>query len=199
LKELGLRVKPPRQDESSRMALTFQMMAGGVGNDILIVGNGNYIIYGDDANNVFHGQRGNDVLHGGAGNDTLYGGAGNDRIYGGAGNDFVDGRIGQDILTGGAGDDVFFITHPTSNFKTADRITDFITAKENDTLFLGKGVSKVWYRHQDVDGDGILDTVLFRQDENAQMTGIYAIIDDFSTILTGQNFENDGLVITEVV
>ena len=181
------------------MALTFQMMAGGVGNDILIVGNGNYIIYGDDANNVFHGQRGNDVLHGGAGNDTLYGGAGNDRIYGGAGNDFVDGRIGQDILTGGAGDDVFFITHPTSNFKTADRITDFITAKENDTLLLGKGVSKVWYRHQDVDGDGILDTVLFRQDENAQMTGIYAIIDDFSTILTGQNFENDGLVINEVV
>ena len=145
------------------------------------------------------GTSGADSLKGNNLFNEFNGGAGNDRIYGGAGNDFVDGRIGQDILTGGAGDDVFFITHPTSNFKTADRITDFITAKENDTLFLGKGVSKVWYRHQDVDGDGILDTVLFRQDENAQMTGIYAIIDDFSTILTGQNFENEGLVITEVV
>jgi Ca2+-binding RTX toxin-like protein len=67
------------------------LIAGGLGNDVLWGANG-----------------GLDTLDGAQGNDTLYGGSGGTVIWGGAGDDYVSGAEAVDNVSGGAGDDLIY-------------------------------------------------------------------------------------------
>ncbi|MGT2440863.1 calcium-binding protein [Bradyrhizobium betae] len=91
------------------------IMAGGLGADVLNGLAGNDILYGDEVGSDTVG--GNDVLLGGYGNDILYGGGGSDYIDGWIGSDFISGgdgkdyilaNDGDDIVIGGKGDDIIY-------------------------------------------------------------------------------------------
>ncbi|MCK1331317.1 hypothetical protein IVB57_23620 [Bradyrhizobium sp. CW9] len=91
------------------------IMAGGLGADVLNGLAGNDVLYGDEVGSDTVG--GNDVLLGGFGNDVLYGGGGSDYIDGWIGSDFISGgdgkdyilaNDGDDIVIGGKGDDIIY-------------------------------------------------------------------------------------------
>lgn len=172
---------------------------GWAGDDIVFDSFGNDRLLGGAGNDILSGSHDDDYLSGGPGRDRLYGGGDNDTLIGGSGRDLLDGGFDRDILTGGAGRDRFHLKHLQQTVETADRITDFGFGGKWDRIVLEESVTQVWFRHQDVDGDGVQDTILFNRDGNGQTAGIYVIIEDYSTDLTGRNFENDGLVITEVI
>ena len=71
---------------------TFENIAGGSGNDILI---------GNALENTLQGNGGNDVLVGQSGHDQLLGGVGRDILIGGLGQDLIVGDAGDDIAIGG--------------------------------------------------------------------------------------------------
>ncbi|MEX6775634.1 calcium-binding protein [Limnospira fusiformis] len=111
------------------------VIAGGGGNDTIVLGTTNDILLtdtanmlGDDSitaanlqfssegnegvsitnlegNNTVEGSERNDLIRTGPGNDLLLGGAGDDTLLGGGGNDFLFGGSGNDLLDGGPGDD----------------------------------------------------------------------------------------------
>ncbi len=85
------------------------ILSGGSGNDILIVGS-NDRAYGDDGNDVLDAgdEGGNNSLYGGLGDDILFGGK-NDRLYGGPGNDTLFLGSGSSRAWGGTGIDRFWI------------------------------------------------------------------------------------------
>ena len=172
---------------------------GGAGDDFVLDSYGNDALLGGAGNDTLFGSHDSDILEGGPGRDRLYGGGDNDGLIGGSGRDHLDGGSGRDILTGGIGRDRFHLKDLQQTVETADRITDFGFGGKWDKIVLEESVTQVWFRHQDVDGDGVQDTILFNRDGNGQMAGIYAIIEDFSTDLTSQNFENDSIVVTEVI
>ena len=64
------------------------------------------LIFGDEVDNVIAAGIGHDVVEGNGGNDTITGGEGNDSLGGGVGNDTLDGQGGTDKLFGDAGDDI---------------------------------------------------------------------------------------------
>lgn len=92
---------------------TGQVLAAGIGNDVL---------FGDD---------GADNLAGGAGWDYLYGGPGADILNGGDFDDHLFGGAGADTLTGGANRDWFVFSTPPGE---VDTITDFV--RYQDVLWL---------------------------------------------------------------
>lgn len=111
------------------------VIAGGGGNDTIVLGTTNDILLSDTANmlgddsitaanlqffsegnegvsitnlegnNTVEGSERNDLIITGSGNDLLLGGAGDDTLLGGGGNDFLFGGSGNDLLDGGPGDD----------------------------------------------------------------------------------------------
>ncbi|CDM98549.1 MULTISPECIES: calcium-binding protein [Limnospira] len=111
------------------------VIAGGAGDDTIVLGTTNDILLSDTANtlgndsitaanlqffsegnegvsitnlegnNTVEGSERNDLIRTGSGNDLLLGGAGDDTLLGGGGNDFLFGGSGNDLLDGGPGDD----------------------------------------------------------------------------------------------
>ncbi|EDZ93228.1 Hemolysin-type calcium-binding region [Limnospira maxima CS-328] len=113
------------------------VIAGGSGNDTIVLGTTNDILLSDTANmlgddsitaanlqffsegnegvsitnlegnNTIEGSRGNDLIVTGSGNDLLLGGDGNDTLIGGGGDDTLEGGSGKNILFGGEGNNQF--------------------------------------------------------------------------------------------
>ncbi|MDT9188617.1 MAG: calcium-binding protein [Limnospira sp. PMC 894.15] len=111
------------------------VIAGGAGDDTIVLGTTNDILLSDTANtlgndsitaanlqffsegnegvsitnlegnNTVEGSERNDLIRTGSGNDLLLGGAGDDTLLGGGGNDFLFGGTGNDLLNGGPGND----------------------------------------------------------------------------------------------
>jgi Ca2+-binding RTX toxin-like protein len=140
-------------------------IAGGQGNDRIIIGNYNApLIPGTQRPRdlLIDGNGGDDYISGGASYDQINGGAGSDRIYGndgddylaagpstaGAGNDTIFGGNGNDIITGGGGNDRLYGQAGADNIQAlaGDNLIlggagdDFLTAEfGNDRIYGGGG------------------------------------------------------------
>ena len=79
----------------------FDTTDGNVGSDV----DGNDVLAGGLGEDLIYGEGGNDDITGGVDNDTLYGGTGNDTVQGGAGDDSIEGGAGNDVIYGDDGDD----------------------------------------------------------------------------------------------
>jgi len=159
-----------------------QLLRGRAGDDTLNGGNGDDRVVGDDGDDFLIGENGNDLLDGGAGNDRLagrkgddrmFGGSGNDELFGdngddhldgGVGNDWLKGGKGDDVLVGGAGDDQMNGGKGADMFvlrggeEGDDLIIDFELGV--DMLVLEDGAAILAQEEDDLNGDGMLDTLL---------------------------------------
>lgn len=153
------------------------------------------VLDGQGGDDYLFGQGGDDYLFGEAGNDIVVGGKGNDYIFGEAGNDVLIGSeyknnyfdfpelaldpfafanapvdpytIEIDHFSGGAGADKFvlgdyFNSHYRGNSFAA--IHDF-NSVEGDKLEVFGVFADYTLGAADVGGDGILDQVLYYQDD----------------------------------
>ncbi|MGA9581401.1 MAG: Calx-beta domain-containing protein [Allosphingosinicella sp.] len=130
-------------------------MAGGLGNDVYLVGAGDLALekFGEGIDEVrtalaSYALRSDvewltgtsatgQVLTGNLLANVITGGSGNDRIDGGAGADRMEGGLGADNLTGGSGADIFaYASSADSTGSSTDRILDF--AAGIDKIDLGK-------------------------------------------------------------
>lgn len=121
-----------------------------------------------------------DSLAGSASSDVVVGARGNDRLDGGAGNDTLTGSEGADtfILRSGGGDDVvtdfdaaagdrvMFDYGTYSDFMVFGRLSDGQTW----TNFNGSATFSV--AAADVNGDGVVDTVLSANDDSITLLGV---------------------------
>jgi hypothetical protein len=143
--------------------VTFSVLSGGSGNDILDPGTGFYdkVSGGDGIDAVDYSSRTNavtvdngggfgsgdvasgeydqvnadvEVLIGGAGNDSLRGGDGGETLVGGAGNDRLSGGAGSDNLLGGAGADTLMARDAAADTVDCGADADSVTADREDSL-----------------------------------------------------------------
>ncbi|MHA3980250.1 endonuclease/exonuclease/phosphatase family protein [Halovulum sp. GXIMD14794] len=159
-----------------------QLLRGRAGDDTLNGGNGDDRVVGDDGDDFLIGENGDDLLDGGAGNDRLAGRKGDDRMFGdsgdddlfgdngddhldgGVGNDWLKGGNGDDVLVGGAGDDQMNGGNGADMFvlrggeEGDDLIVDFKLGV--DMLVLEDGAAILAHKEDDLNGDGMLDTLL---------------------------------------
>lgn len=142
---------------------------GGVGDDLLRGGNGDDVLYGDHGADTLEGGNGDDALFGDVGADTLLGGRGEDRLDGGFGADILGGGQGDDVLTGGAGADLFRFARSYGN----DVITDFTVGVDHLSITDGSAIKTV--AQADVDGDGVLDTVITYQGGAITLLGVHDV------------------------
>ena len=68
---------------------------------------------------------------------------------------------------------------------------------DGDRIDLGDGVTRVWARRTDVNGDGTADTVLY--DNAGGSGGIYAVLNAVDDLLTADDFLQTGTVVAEIV
>lgn len=120
-------------------------------------------IYGMSGSDRIFGLDGADNLFGGSGSDSLFGGEGRDELYGDTGSDTLDGGAGDDVLFGGSGSDVLIGGEGADDFVVApgsgsDEIMDFELFV--DRLVLDQGASIKSIAQRDVNGDGVLDSVV---------------------------------------
>ena len=92
--------------------VTYTLMVGTNGVDILTGGNADELIIGFDGADTLRGLNGNDALIGGAGVDRLYGDNGNDILGGGDDNDIMFPGLGDDNAQGGDGSDLIVLADP---------------------------------------------------------------------------------------
>ena len=130
-------------------------------------------------------------------------GSDHDDVLTGDGNaNVLKGGGGRDTLTGGKGRDRFDVTDTAAGQGRADVVTDFTgSGGERDTLFIGRTTGSVWYRHEDADGDGDSDTVIYA---DAGRAGVHAVLEDYTgTLETGHFADSDGnaatLTVTEIL
>ena len=148
---------------------------------------------GDDRYDTsLDGTSHDDYIVGLKGRDQLDGGRGDDILVGGRGNDELEGGAGKDELYGGAGADRFDVSDVAGSSRRADIIRDF-SRSDGDKLSVGRRWH-VLYRHEDVDRDGLTDTVLYRYVEgydrsNPAKHGVYAVLMDYVGDLTYEDFE----------
>ena len=121
--------------------------------------------------------------------DSLAGTSAADAVEGGRGNDRLDGGSGNDVLSGGAGADTFILRAGGGD----DIVTDFNAAQGDrvmfdygtysDVMFLGRlsdgqswtnfaGSATFSVAAADVNGDGVVDTVLSANDDSITLLGV---------------------------
>jgi len=83
---------------------------------------------------------------------------------------------------------------PRPTTALADDVHDFT---DGDRIDLGSGVTRVWTRRTDVNGDGTLDTVLY--DNAGGSGGIYAVLNAVDDRLDADDFLQAGISVTEIV
>jgi Ca2+-binding RTX toxin-like protein len=121
-----------------------------------------------------------DRLAGTASTDSVEGGRGNDTLDGGAGNDTLTGGDGADtfILRSGGGDDVV----TDFNAAAGDRIM-FDYGTYSDVMVFGRlydgqswsnfnGSAHFSVDAVDVNGDGVVDTVISANDDSITLLGV---------------------------
>jgi Ca2+-binding RTX toxin-like protein len=126
------------------------------------------------------GSNKSDILAGSASADTVQGARGNDRLDGGSGNDALTGGEGADtfVLRSGGGDDV------VTDFNAAegDRVM-FDYGTYSDIMFLGRlsdgltwsnfnGTAQFSVSAADVNGDGVVDTVISANEDSITLLGV---------------------------
>lgn len=157
---------------------------------------------GDDRyDSSLDGTPHDDYIVGLQGRDQLDGRGGDDILDGGSGNDELDGGAGKDEFYGGAGADQFDVSDVAGSIRQADIIHDF-SRSDGDKLRVGDR-SNVLYKQEDVNRDGLTDTVLYRYVEeynrsNPAEHGVYAILMDFALDLEHQDFVHEGLAPIEI-
>ncbi|MEB3356357.1 MAG: right-handed parallel beta-helix repeat-containing protein [Synechococcales bacterium] len=107
--------------------------------DVIAAGLGDDILMGLAGDDVLWGEEGLDTLDGGLGNDYLNGDADADLLYGNLGDDLLDGSFGDDQLFGDAGQDSLY---GRSGIDTLDggEGDDFLWGgSEDDSLTGGDG------------------------------------------------------------
>jgi hypothetical protein len=121
-------------------------IAGGEGNDTILVGRSDeYDITGEKVD--VYGGNGDDTitvngnrfteLHGGAGDDTIYGGSYQDNIFGEDDDDRIYGRDGTDKLFGGKGRDTIDGDRGANTLDPGqDGLSDIMIMDKGDNLFL---------------------------------------------------------------
>jgi Ca2+-binding RTX toxin-like protein len=190
-------------DEVRSLANTYTITNAAVEN-LTFIGNGNFsgtgnaaanLIAGGSGDDVLSGLAGNDLLNGGAGNDALSGGLGNDVLAGGAGDDSVSGGDGSDVLNGNAGNDVLngglgldlFVFQAGFG---QDRVEDFDASAVGgqdrmDISALGVTAASfgasVAIAVADVDGAGLLDTVVTIGGDSVTLLGVNGVGDNAIT------------------
>ena len=120
------------------------------------------VLAGSAAADVVQGARGNDRLDGGSGNDTLTGGEGADTFVLRSGG-------GDDVVTdfdAASGDRVMFDYGTYSDFMVFGQLSDGLTW----TNFNGSATLSV--NAADVNGDGVVDTVLSANDDSITLLGV---------------------------
>ncbi len=150
----------------------------------------------DKSNDVINGQGGNDYINGKSGNDLLRGGAGNDTLLGAAGNDILIGGADDDILTGGSGYDGFVYQALSDKGTTGDIITDF--SQSQDQLVLTNLFKSLGYSASNPISDGYLRFVQSGSSTQVQLDSNGGA-DDFTTLVTLNNFTATNLVVDFVV
>ena len=119
-------------------------------------------LFGTVASDTVEGSRGNDRLDGGAGNDTLVGGVGADTfvLRSGGGDDVV---VDFDAASG---DRVMFDYGTYSDFMVFGRLAD------GQTWSNFNGSAQFSVAAADVNGDGVMDTVLSANDDSITLLGV---------------------------
>ncbi len=127
----------------------------------------------DASGDVYDFQVGTDAV------ETLTGGTGDDLLHAGGGGDTLEGGWGNDVLAGGTGSDIFVFADGDGD----DVITDFEVGI--DTLALAGGFDAAApLREQDVNDDGIMDTlVLFASGDTVGLLGVTGLTDEYDLIL----------------
>ena len=126
------------------------------------------------------GSNKSDILAGSASADTVQGARGNDRLDGGSGNDALTGGEGADtfVLRSGGGDDVI----TDFNAAEGDRVM-FDYGTYSDIMFLGRlsdgltwsnfnGTARFSVSASDVNGDGVVDTVISANEDSVTLLGV---------------------------
>jgi hypothetical protein len=132
-------------------------------------------LFGGAGDDDLSGLRGDDVLVGAVGNDHLRGGWGDDWLGGGPGDDVLDGDRGSDWMVGGEGADTFVFSGKGSP-RQVDTIADFEIGL--DRLQLGKGSKIKGIQERDVNGDGVMDTVVtLKHGGSTELLGVHCVQD----------------------
>jgi Ca2+-binding RTX toxin-like protein len=121
-----------------------------------------------------------DILAGSASTDVVEGGRGNDRLDGASGNDTLTGGEGADtfVLRSGGGDDVV----TDFNAAAGDRVM-FDYGTYSDVMVFGRlsdgqtwqnftGTATFSVSASDVNGDGVVDTVISANDDSITLLGV---------------------------
>lgn len=164
---------------------------------------GNDALYGGEDNDSLRGGSGNDALDGGSGDDTLRGGKGDDTLLAGDGDDILNGGEGMDFLLGSQQlhntRDTFVLKNPASSLGRADIIYRFERYegdfRPGDTIRFDRDITQIWFKHEDVNGDGRTDTVLYNNTEgraDVEGGGVYGVINDFAGLPDPENLSNGG-------
>lgn len=156
---------------------------------------------GDTDDNALYGKKGDDRLYGGSGDDTLRGGKGDDTLLAGDGDDILNGGEGRDFLLGSQQlhntRDTFVLKNPASSLGRADIIYRFERYegdfRPGDTIRFDRDITQIWFKHEDVNGDGRTDTVLYNNAEgraDVEGGGVYGVINDFAGWPDPENLSN---------
>jgi len=128
-------------------------------------------IKGSNKADILAGSAAADVVQGARGNDRLDGGSGNDMLTGGEGTDTFVLRSGggDDVVTdfdAASGDRVMFDYGTYSDFMVFGQLSDGLTW----TNFNGSATFSV--NAADVNGDGVVDTVLSANNDSITLLGV---------------------------
>lgn len=115
-----------RGDDDILMGFGADTAVGGPGNDSIQANRGIDSLIGGEGDDCLRGGKDNDIIEDDLGNDSLFGDRGDDIISSGRGNDYIEGRQENDIIDAGDDDDLV------------------LGGKGNDAINGGAGNDTIW-------------------------------------------------------